>query len=114
MVFLGELLNYDIEKKKGDWRRQLQEVKVTVDGNEKVLLGDDRLWRDYRGQSYESHVRESLLMTFEKWLMDSINNHINKAKTTTAMPTAASPRSFCCKGDNSFFFISAVKALKPI
>lgn len=80
VVFLCELLNYDIEKKKGDWRHQLQEVKVTVDGNEKVLLGDDRLWRDYRGQNYESHVRESLLMTFEKWLMDSINNHINKAK----------------------------------
>ena len=80
IVFLCELLNYDIEKKKGDRRHQLQEVKVTVDGNEKVLLGDDRLWRDYRGQNYESHVRESLLMTFEKWLMDSINNHNNKAK----------------------------------
>ncbi len=58
----------------------MQEVKVTVEGKEKVLRGDDRLWREYRGQNYESHVRESLLMTFEKWLMDYINNHINKAK----------------------------------
>lgn len=80
IAFLCELLNYDIEKKKGDWRHSLQEVKVNVDGKLLSVWGNDRLWRDYRGQNYESHVRESLLMTFEKWLMDSINNHNKKAR----------------------------------
>ena len=80
IVFLCELLNYDIAKKKRDQWHRLQEVKVNVGGKTISVFGDDRLWRDYRGQNYESHVRESLLMTFEKWLMDSINNHINKAK----------------------------------
>lgn len=51
-----------------------------MDGNEITILGNDYLWREYRGHNYQSHVRESLLMTFEKWLMDSIKNNINGAK----------------------------------
>ena len=77
--FLCELLNEDIEKKKAQRQDQLQQVKVKVDGKEIVLWGNDRTWREYRGRNYQSHVRESLLMTFEKWLMDSINNHLNKS-----------------------------------
>ena len=38
------------------------------------------MWREYRGNNYQSHVRESLLMTFEKWMMDSIKNNNDSAK----------------------------------
>ena len=78
--FLCEILNYDIEKLKYSHAQELEEIKVVVDDNEITLLGNDYLWREYRGHNYQSHVRESLLMTFEKWLMDSIKNNINGAK----------------------------------
>ena len=51
-----------------------------MDGNEITLLGNDYMWREYRGNNYQSHVRESLLMTFEKWMMDSIKNNNDSAK----------------------------------
>ena len=78
--FLCELLNYDIERPKRRYAQELEKIKVVVDGNEITLLGNDYLWREYRGRNYQSYVRESLLMTFEKWLMDSINNNIKGAK----------------------------------
>ena len=80
ITFLCELLNYDIEKPKRRPVRPLEKVQVVVDEKEKTLLGNDYLWREYRGHHYLSHVRESLLMTFEKWLMDSIKNNTNGAK----------------------------------
>lgn len=78
--FLCEILNYDVEKPKRRHAQKLEKIKVVVDGNEITLLGNDYLWREYRGHNYQSPVRESLLMTFEKWLMDSIKNNINGAK----------------------------------
>ena len=78
--FLCEILNYDIEKPKRRHTKKLEQIKVVVDGNEITLLGNTNLWREYRGQNYQSHVRESLLMTFEKWMMDSIKNNIDGAK----------------------------------
>lgn len=80
ITFLCELLNYDIEKPKRRPVRPLEKVQVVVDEKEKTLLGNDYLWREYRGHHYLSYVRESLLMTFEKWLMDSIKNNTNGAK----------------------------------
>ena len=80
VVFLCELLNYDIEKAKNNQPNDLQEVSIKLQDKEIVLWGNDSLWRDYRGCNYHSHVRECLLMTFEKWLMDSINNTINESK----------------------------------
>lgn len=78
--FLCEILNYDIEKLKCSHTQELEKIKVVVDGNEITLLGNDYLWREYRGRNYQSHVRESLLMTFEKWMMDSIKNNNDGAK----------------------------------
>lgn len=78
--FLCEILNYDIEKPKRRHTKELEQIKVVVDGNEITLLGNTNLWREYRGQNYQSHVRESLLMSFEKWMMDSIKNNIDGAK----------------------------------
>lgn len=78
--FLCEILNYDIEKLKRRHAQKLEKIKVVVDGNEITLLGNDYLWREYRGRNYQSHVRESLLMTFEKWMMDSIKNNNDGAK----------------------------------
>ena len=78
--FLCELLNDDFKKAKHGREMQLQKVKVVVNGKEKTLVGNDYLWRDYRGRNCHSHVRECLLMTFEKWLMDSIENNIKGAK----------------------------------
>ena len=80
ITFLCELLNYDVERPKRSPVWPLEKVEVVVDGKEIILLGNDYLWREYRGHNYLSHVRESLLMSFEKWLMDSINNNINGAK----------------------------------
>lgn len=70
--FLCEILNYDIEKLKRKHAQELEKIKVVVDGKEIILFGNNYLWREYRGRNYQSHVRESLLMTFEKWMMDSI------------------------------------------
>lgn len=78
--FLCEILNYDIEKSKRRNAQKLEKIKVVVDGKEITLLGNDYLWREYRGRNYQSHVRESLLMTFEKWMMDSIKNNNDGAK----------------------------------
>lgn len=78
--FLCDILNYDIEKFKYRYAQKLEKIKVVVDGNEITLLGNEYLWREYRGQNYQSHVRESLLMTFEKWMMDSIKNNNEGAK----------------------------------
>lgn len=78
--FLCEILNYDIEKPKRRHTQKLEQIKVVVDGNEISLLGNDYLWREYRGQNCQSQVRECLLMTFEKWMMDSIKNNIDGAK----------------------------------
>ena len=78
--FLCEILNYDIEKHKRRHTQKLKEIKVVVDGNKRTLLGNAYLWREYRGRNSQSHVRESLLMTFEKWMMDSIKNNIDGAK----------------------------------
>ena len=78
--FLCEILNYDIEKLKRRHAQKLEKIKVVVDGNEITLLGNDYLWREYRGRNCQSHVRESLLMTFEKWMMDSIKNNNDGAK----------------------------------
>ena len=78
--FLCEILNYDIEKLKRKHARELEKIKVVVDGKEITLFGNNYLWREYRGRNYQSHVRESLLMTFEKWMMDSIKNNIDGAK----------------------------------
>lgn len=78
--FLCEILNYDIEKLKCSHTQELEKIKVVVDGNEITLLGNDYMWREYRGNNYQSHVRESLLMTFEKWMMDSIKNNNDSAK----------------------------------
>ena len=80
ITFLSELLNYDVERPKRRPVRPLEKVQMVVDGKEITLWGNDYLWREYRGHHYLSHVRESLLMSFEKWLMDSINNSINGAK----------------------------------
>ena len=80
IVFLCELLNEDIEKKRIKSQEQLQEVKVIWEGKQITVWGNDNLWREYRGRNYTSQVRESLLMTFEKWLMDFVNNNINKAE----------------------------------
>lgn len=80
VTFLCELLNYDVEKPKRRAVQSLEKIQVVVDGKEITLLGNDYLWCEYRGHHYLSHVRESLLMTFEKWLMDSINNNINGAE----------------------------------
>ena len=85
--FLCDLLNDDIERKKSQQHNQLEEVKVELEGKERLIWGDESMWREYRGRNYQSHVRESLLMTFEKWLMDSINNHIKKAEF--ALPKAS-------------------------
>lgn len=78
--FLCEILNYDIEKLKCSHTQELEKIKVVVNGNEITLFGNNYLWREYRGRNYQSHVRESLLMTFEKWMMDSIKNNIDGAK----------------------------------
>jgi len=78
--FLCEILNYDIEKLKCIHTQELEKIKVVVDDNEITLLGNDYMWREYRGNNYQSHVRESLLMTFEKWMMDSIKNNNDSAK----------------------------------
>lgn len=78
--FLCEILNYDIEKLKSKHAQELEKIKVVVDGKEITLFGNNYLWREYRGRNYQSHVRESLLMTFEKWMMDSIKNNIDGAK----------------------------------
>jgi len=78
--FLCEILNYDIEKSKSRHSQKLERIKVVVDGNEITIFGNDYLWREYRGRNYQSHVRESLLMTFEKWMMDSIKNKNDGAK----------------------------------
>lgn len=78
--FLCEILNYDIEKLKRKHAQELEKIKVVVDGKEITLFGNNYLWREYRGRNYQSHVRESLLMTFEKWMMDSIKNNIDGAK----------------------------------
>lgn len=78
--FLCEILNYDIEKLKRRHTQKLEKIKLVVDGKEITLLGNDYLWREYRGRNYQSHVRESLLMTFEKWMMDSIKNNNDGAK----------------------------------
>lgn len=78
--FLCEILNYDIEKLKRKHAQELEKIKVVVDGKEIILFGNNYLWREYRGRNYQSHVRESLLMTFEKWMMDSIKNNIDGAK----------------------------------
>ncbi len=80
IVFLCDLLNDDIERGKKQQQNQLEEVRVKLEDKEMLIWGDESMWREYRGRNYQSHVRESLLMTFEKWLMDSINNHIKKAK----------------------------------
>lgn len=80
VTFLCELLNYDIEKPKRRSTQEPDSILVFVEGKEKKLLGNDFLWREYRGRNYQSHVRESLLMTFEKWLMDSVKNNIEGAK----------------------------------
>ena len=78
--FLCEILNYDIEKLKRKHAQELEKIKVVVDGKEIILFGNNYLWREYRGRNYQSHVRESLLMTFEKWMMDSIKNNNNGAE----------------------------------
>lgn len=78
--FLCEILNYDIERQKRRHAQELERIKVVVDGKEITLLGNDYLWREYRGCNYQSHVRESLLMTFEKWMMNSIKNNNDGAK----------------------------------
>ena len=78
--FLCEILNYDIEKSKRRHAQELEKVKVVVNGKEITLFGNYSLWREYRGRNYQSHVRESLLMTFEKWMMDSIKNNNDGAK----------------------------------
>ena len=78
--FLCEILNYDIEKLKRKHAQELEKIKVVVDGKEITLFGNNYLWREYRGRNYQSHVRESLLMTLEKWMMDSIKNNIDGAK----------------------------------
>ncbi len=80
ITFLCELLNYDIEKSNRRHDHELEKINVVVNDNEKTLYGNAYLWREYRGRNYQSHVRESLLMTFEKWMMDSINNNINNVK----------------------------------
>lgn len=80
LVFLCELLNEDIEKMKTNRQCQLQEIKVKLEDKEVTVWGNDSLWREYRGGNYQSHVRESLLMTMEKCLMDYINNNIKKAQ----------------------------------
>lgn len=80
IVFLCELLNEDIDKKKSQQQNQLFEVRVKLEDKETLIWGDEGLWREYRGRNYQSIIRESLLMTFEKWMMDSINNSINKAQ----------------------------------
>jgi hypothetical protein len=80
ITFLCELLNYDIEKPKRRPIQKLERIKVVVDGKETSILGNEYLWREYRGRNYQSHVRESLLMTFEKWLMNSIDNNIKGAQ----------------------------------
>lgn len=78
--FLCEILNYDIEKSKRRHAQELEKIKVVVNGKEITLFGNDFLWREYRGRNYQSHVRESLLMTFEKWMMDAIKNNNDGAK----------------------------------
>ena len=78
--FLCEILNYDIEKSKRRHAQELEKIKVVVNGKEITLFGNDSLWREYRGRNYQSHVRESLLMTFEKWMMDAIKNNNDGAK----------------------------------
>lgn len=83
--FLCEILNYDIEKLKSKHAQELEKIKVVVDGKEITLSGNNYLWREYRGRNYQSHVRESLLMTFEKWMMDSIKNNIDGAKYALSM-----------------------------
>ena len=80
ITFLCELLNYDIKKPKRRPTQKLERIKVVVDGKEISILGNEYLWREYRGRNYQSHVRECLLMTFEKWLMDSINKNIKGAQ----------------------------------
>ena len=80
ITFLCELLNFDLNKKKERCQNQMQKVVVKLVDKEVVLWGNDSMWREYRGGNYQSQVRESLLMAFEKWLMDSINNHIHKTR----------------------------------
>lgn len=85
--FLCEILNYDIEKSKRGHAQELEKIKVVVNGKEITLFGNDSLWREYRGRNYQSHVRESLLMTFEKWMMDSIKNNNDGAKYALSTET---------------------------
>lgn len=75
---LCDILNYDIDKKKNTL--VIEKVPVLYEEKNIDVYGNDYLWREYRGVNYHSHIQECILMAFEKWLLDSIRNNMQKAK----------------------------------
>ena len=80
VMFLCDILNYDIDKLRADSRNDIETIEVTINGNKREVYGNITLWREYRGRNYTSHVRECMLMAFEKWLLSQIENNLSEAK----------------------------------
>lgn len=77
---LCELLNYDIDRRRKHKNSGIETVEALVDGKTVVVYGNDEVWREYRGTTSVCYVKTSLLMAFEKWMLGSIHNNINKAE----------------------------------
>jgi hypothetical protein len=55
------------------------EIELTfADGNTRKQWGNPRLWNLYRGTQVGPYVLQTLLMAFEKWLLDFAGSHQNQ------------------------------------
>jgi len=74
LEFLVQFINYSIDfyvQAKCQYKHQLKELEFELpDGTKKELWGAEELWVAYRGISVSHYLLESLLMSFEKFLLE--------------------------------------------
>jgi hypothetical protein len=75
---LCDMFNYNIDKLRG--RANLEKITISIVDKTINVYGNAELWREYRGVNYRCHIQECILMAFEKWMLDSIRNNLNKAQ----------------------------------
>ncbi len=84
LKFIVDFINYSVEfyvSVKSSNRNNLIEVEIQLnDGTNKKLWGSWELWASYRGLSVTNYLIESLLMSLEKYLLETAERKTMRSK----------------------------------
>lgn len=84
LKFFVDFINYSVEyyvNATREYKHKISQIEIELtDGTVAKQYAWSELWKAYRGSDATNYVLESLLMSFEKFLLETANNKTNVSK----------------------------------